>query len=171
MKLELQRFDWYEVLYNSSSTKCWGKFKEIINSLISKFVSLQKQTPKKNKSIWMNKLTLSKIKMKAELTIGSWKRKTNAITKCILNIKINRKTLAEKQSQIIKHPCREKWNLTQKAFLRYAKNELNFIIAITDLVDTVKILSDDTRKTKAFNMFFKSVFTEESDFFPDFNLN
>ena len=55
--------------------------------------------------------------------------------------------------------------------MRYAKNKLNFIIAITDLVDTVKILSDDTRKTKAFNMFFKSVFTEESDFFPDFNLN
>ena len=71
MKLELQRVDWYEVLYNSTSTKCWGKFKEIINSLISKFVTLQKQTPQKNKPIWMNKLTLSKIKMEAEPTIGS----------------------------------------------------------------------------------------------------
>ena len=45
MKLELQRVDWYEVFYNSSSTECWGKFKYIINNLISKFVPLQKQTP------------------------------------------------------------------------------------------------------------------------------
>ena len=34
------------------------------NNLISKFVPLHKQTPKNNKSIWMNKLTLSKSKMK-----------------------------------------------------------------------------------------------------------
>ena len=47
IKLELQRVDRYEVFYDSSSTECWGKFKEIINNLISKFVSLQKQTPKK----------------------------------------------------------------------------------------------------------------------------
>ena len=42
MKLELQRVDWYEVFYNSSSTECWGKFKQIINNLKSKFVPLQK---------------------------------------------------------------------------------------------------------------------------------
>ena len=64
MKLELQGVDWYEMFYNSSSTECWGKFKEIINNLFSKFAPLQKQTPQKNKSIWMNKLTLSKTKMK-----------------------------------------------------------------------------------------------------------
>ena len=39
--------------------------KSLIYNLISKFVLLQKQTPIKNpKSIWMNKLMLSKIKMK-----------------------------------------------------------------------------------------------------------
>ena len=47
MKLELQRADWYEVFCNSSSTECWGKFKEIINNFKSKFVPLQKWTPKK----------------------------------------------------------------------------------------------------------------------------
>ena len=47
MKLELQIVDWYAVFYSSSSTECWGKFKEIINSLISKIFPLQKQTPKK----------------------------------------------------------------------------------------------------------------------------
>ena len=47
IKLELQRVDRYEVFYDSSSTEFWRKFKEIINNLISKFVSLQKQTPKK----------------------------------------------------------------------------------------------------------------------------
>ena len=46
MKLELQRVDWYEVFYNSSSTECCEKFKEIMNSLISKFFPLQKHTPK-----------------------------------------------------------------------------------------------------------------------------
>ena len=59
MKLELQRIDWYEVFYNSSSLNV----KEIINNLISKFVPIQKHTPKKNKSVWMNKLIL-KIKVK-----------------------------------------------------------------------------------------------------------
>ena len=53
MKLELQRVDWYKVFYSSSSTECWRKFKDIINNLFSKFVPLQKQTPKKNKSICM----------------------------------------------------------------------------------------------------------------------
>ena len=47
MKLELQRVDWYEGFYNSSSTECWKKFKEIINNLVSEFVALQKQTPTK----------------------------------------------------------------------------------------------------------------------------
>ena len=70
-----------------------------------------------------------------------------------------------------KTPLSREVKSNPKSIFEICKNELNFIIAITDLVDTVKILSDDTRKTKAFNMFFKSVFTEESDFFPDFNLN
>ena len=52
MKLELQRVDWYEMFYNSSSTECWGKFKEIINNLISKFVPLQKQTLKKKTDLY-----------------------------------------------------------------------------------------------------------------------
>ena len=58
-----------------------------------------------------------------------------------------------------------------KALFRYAKYKLNFKNAIPDLVHNDKILSDDTSKAKAFNMFFKSVFTEESDCLPDFNLN
>ena len=56
MKLELQKVDWYEVFYNSSSTECWEKFKEIMNNLISKFVPLQKQTNKKNQ-IYMDEQT------------------------------------------------------------------------------------------------------------------
>ena len=59
MKLELQRADWYKVFYNSSSTECWGKFKETINNLKSKFVPLQKQTQKKTKKqIYMDEETL-----------------------------------------------------------------------------------------------------------------
>ena len=56
MKLKLQRVDWYEVFYNSSSPECWGKFKEIIDNLISTFVPLQKQAPKK-KQIYMDEQT------------------------------------------------------------------------------------------------------------------
>ena len=58
-----------------------------------------------------------------------------------------------------------------KALFRYAKYKLNFKNAIPDLVHNDKILSDDTSKAKAFNMFFKRVFTEESDSLPYFNLN
>ena len=42
MKLELQRVELISVkcFYNSSSTECWEKFKEIINIFFSKGVSL-----------------------------------------------------------------------------------------------------------------------------------
>ena len=39
LKVEREKVDWYKVFYNSSATECWEKFKEIINKLISKFVS------------------------------------------------------------------------------------------------------------------------------------
>ena len=42
-----------------------------------------------------------------------------------------------------------------KAFFRYAKNKLNFKNAMPHLVDNGKILSDDTSKAKAFNVFQK----------------
>ena len=48
---------------------------------------------------------------------------------------------------------------------------LNFKNTISDLVDNGNILSDGTSKAKAFNMFFKSVITEESDCLADLNLN
>ena len=48
---------------------------------------------------------------------------------------------------------------------------MNFKNAIPDLVDNGKILIDDTSKATVFNMFFKSVFAEESDYLPYFNLN
>ena len=51
-----------------------------------------------------------------------------------------------------------------KTFFRYPKSKLNFKNAIPDLVDNGKILSDDNSKAKAFNMFFKSVFTEEYNY-------
>ena len=48
---------------------------------------------------------------------------------------------------------------------------MNFKNVIPDLVDNGKILIDDTSKATVFNMLFKSVFTEESDCLPYFNLN
>ena len=58
-----------------------------------------------------------------------------------------------------------------KVFFRYAKSKLNFKNVIPDLVDNGKILSDDNCKANVFNMFFKSVFTEESDCLPHFSVN
>ena len=58
-----------------------------------------------------------------------------------------------------------------KAFFRYVKNKLNFKNAIPDLVDNGKILRDHASKAKASNMFFKSIFKEESARLPYFNLN
>ena len=58
----------------------------------------------------MNKLTLLKIKMKNRAYHRFLKTKDQhdyQITKCMLNIEINRETLAEKQLQIMKNPCRE----------------------------------------------------------------
>ena len=68
-------------------------------------------------------------------------------------------------------PLSRKVKSNPKVFFRYAKSKLNFKNAIPDLVDNGLILSDDNCKAKAFNMFLKSVFTEESDCLPDLNLN
>ena len=59
MKLELQRVDWYEVFYNSSSTECWKKFKEIVNNLVSEFVALQKQTPPKKPVFFLSEFSFT----------------------------------------------------------------------------------------------------------------
>ena len=56
-----------------------------------------------------------------------------------------------------------------KAFFRYIKYKLNFKNAISDLVDSHKVASDDNDKAKEINMFFKSVFRKKSDCL-DFNL-
>ena len=58
-----------------------------------------------------------------------------------------------------------------KAFFRYAKNKLNFKNVVPDLIENGKTKNDDSGKAKAFNVFFKRVFTKESDCLPDFNLN
>ena len=112
VKLELQRVDWYKVFYNYGSFECCEKFKEIINNLISKFVPLQKQTCSKKKTNlygWTNNVIKSQ-----NDSISSWKRKTNTITKCMLNIEINWKVLGEKQFQIVKNRCWKRWIPTQK---------------------------------------------------------
>ena len=174
MKLELQRVHWYEVFYSSSCNECWGTFKEIIDNLISKFVPLLKETPKKSKSIWMNKPTLLKIKIKNRAYHRFLKTKDEHDYEMYAKHR--------NQSKQSKNACRKavtnfekslprEVKSNPKAFFRYTKNKLNFQNVIPDLVDNGKILSDDNSKAKAFNMSFKSAFTEESDCLPDFNLN
>ena len=111
VKLELQRVDWHKVFYNHGSFECCEKFKEIIDNLISKFVPLQKQTCSKKKNLygWTNNVIKSQ-----NDSISSWKRKTNTITKCMLNIEINWKVLGEKRFQIMKNHCWKWWIPTQK---------------------------------------------------------
>ena len=116
----------------------------------------------------MNKLTLSKIKMKNRAYHRLLKMKDQH--DCQMHAKYRNQS---------KNPCRKavtdyekslsrETKSNPKAFFRYRKNKLNFKNAIPDLVDNGKILSDDTSKAK---VFFTSIFTEESDCLPDFNLN
>ena len=157
MKHKLQRVDWYEVFYNSSSTECWGKFKEIINNLISKFVPLQKQTPQKNKSKRINKLTLSKIKMKNRAYHWLLKTKDQYDYQMYAKYRNQSKKACRKAVTDYEKSLSREVKSNPKAFFRYAKNKLNFKNAIPDLVDNGKILSDDTSKAKVFNMFFISI--------------
>ena len=85
------------------------------------------------------------------------KTKDNTITVC-------RKAVLDCQkSSSIEVKCRP------KAFFRNVKYKLNFKNAISDLVDSHKIVSADNDKAKEINMFFKSVFRKKSDC-PDFKL-
>ena len=64
----------------------------------------------------MNKLTLSKIKMKNRPYHRLLKTKDQHDYQMYAKYRNQSKTLAEKQLQIIKNLCRERWNLTQKHF-------------------------------------------------------
>ena len=57
-----------------------------------------------------------------------------------------------------------------KAFFRCATSKLNFQKPVSDLLDYVKIISDSNCQAKAFDIFFKIVFTKESDHLQDFDL-
>ena len=117
----------------------------------------------------MNKQTLSKIKIKKEATILETKDQHDY--QMYAKYRNQSQNTCRKAVTDYEKSLSREVKSNPKAFFRYAKNKLNFKNAIPDLVDNGKILSDDTSKAKAFNMFFKSVFTEESDCLPDFNLN
>ena len=119
----------------------------------------------------MNKLTLSKIKMKNRAYHRLLKMKDQHDCQMYAKYRNQSKNACRKAVTDYEKSLSREVKSIPKAFFRYAKNKLNFKNAIPDLVDNGKILSDGTSKAKAFNMFFKSVFTEESDCLPDFNLN
>ena len=127
--------------------------------------------PKKNKSKRINKLTLSKIKMKNRAYHRLLKTKDQYDYQMYAKYRNQSKKACRKAVTDYEKSLSREVKSNPKAFFRYAKNKLNFKNAIPDLVDNGKILSDDTSKAKAFNMFFKRVFTEESDSLPYFNLN
>ena len=119
----------------------------------------------------MDEQTLSKIKMKNRAYNQFLKTKDQQDYQMYAKYRNQSKKACRKAVTDYEKSLSREVKSNPKAFFRYAKNKLNFKNAIPDLVDNGKILSDDTSKAKAFNMFFKSVFTEESDCLPDFNLN
>ena len=119
----------------------------------------------------MNKLTLSKIKMKNRAYHRLLKMKDQHDCQMHAKYRNQSKNACRKAVTDYEKSLSREVKSNPKAFFRYAKNKLNFKNAIPDLVDNGKILSDDTSKAKGCNMFFKSVFTEESDCLPDVNLN
>ena len=119
----------------------------------------------------MNKLTLSKVKMKNRAYHRFLKTKDQHNYQMYAKYRNQSKNTCRKAVTDYEESLSKEVKSNPKAFFRYVKNKLNFKNAIPDLVDNDKTLSDDNGKAKAFNMFFKSVFTEESDCIPDFNLN
>ena len=134
-------------------------------------MSLQKQTPKNNKSEWMNKLTLSKFKMKNRSYHRLLKTKDLHDGQMYTKYRNQSKNSCRKPVTGYEKSLSGEVKSNPKAFFRYAKNKLNFKNAIPYLVDNGKILSDDNSKAKTFNVFFKSDFTEKPVCLPDFNLN
>ena len=119
----------------------------------------------------MNKLTLSKIKIKNRAYHRFLKTKDQHDYQIDTKYRNQSKIACRKATRDYKKSLSKEVKSNPKAFFRYAKNRLNFKNAIPDLVDNGKILGDDNGKAKAFNIFFKSVFKEESDCLPGFNLN
>ena len=126
--------------------------------------------PKKNTSIWKNKL-LSKIKMKNRAYHRFLKTKNQQDYQMHAKCRNQSKKACRKAGTNYEKSLSREVKSNPKAFFRYAKNKLNFKNAIPDLVDNGKTLSDHASKAKAFNMFFKSIFKEESARLPYFNLN
>ena len=56
-----------------------------------------------------------------------------------------------------------------KAFFKYASSKLNYSRTIPDLKDGNTTISDNCEKAKTLNIFFTSVFTKETDTWPEFH--
>ena len=105
----------------------------------------------------MNKLTLSKIKMKNRAYHRLLKMKDQHDCQMHAKYRNQSKNACRKAVTDYEKSLSREVKSNPKAFFRYAKNKLNFKNAIPDLVDNGKILSDDTSKAKVFNMFFISI--------------
>ena len=117
----------------------------------------------------MNKQTLSKIKIKKEATILETKDQHDY--QMYAKYRNQSQNTCRKAVTDYEKSLSREVKSNPKAFFKYALNKLNFKNAIPDLVDNGKIISNNNGKAKAFNIFFKSVFTKESDSLPDLNLN
>ena len=65
MKNDLRFLDWPQILDSCDTISCWERFLNIINPIISKYTPAQMPNSTKNRSIWMNKNVLSKLKLKS----------------------------------------------------------------------------------------------------------
>ena len=98
----------------------------------------------KNKSIWMKKLYHRFLKTKDQHDYQMYAKYRNQA-----------KNSGRKAVTDYEKPLSREVKSNSKTFFRYAKSKLNFKNAIPDLVDNGKILSDDSSKAKAFNVFQK----------------
>ena len=98
----------------------------------------------------MNKLTLLKIKMRKRTYHRFLKTKDQHDYQMYAKYRNQSKNACRKAVTDYEKSLSREVKSKPKAFLRYAKNKLNFKNAIPGLVDIGKILRDDDCKAKGF---------------------
>ena len=163
-KKYLANIDWINIFQDSDTIQCWKLIKDIIETGVTSFIPLRKQSKNKNKKKpgWFTGPVRKSVKKKYEL----YKKWINSDNSHDYHVYIIERNATNKQIKKAKkeheRKIAEKSKENPKVFWNYINSQRKVKESIPALKSKDgKIYKDDYKKTCILNDFFSSVFTEE----------
>ena len=159
MKHELQTVDWDSILQPLPVVECWKTFREIIDSVESKYIPTKSVSSSKiKKPVWMTHKALKSVKRKYRV-YSKYKSRdhpacVSAAKKAKTDIKNAKRNFECKLAQNIKKD--------KKSLFAYARSKSKVKTKVGPLVDSKgQAVTSNSEMAEEFNKSFASTFTEE----------